>query len=75
MSEPIANIYWYYNNGLLISDTKYTITDTINSDDTINSTLTINNISVTDTGLYMCNATNSVEYNVSEATLTVNGKL
>ncbi|XP_052103233.1 hemicentin-1-like [Mytilus californianus] len=63
-----TSITWYFNNQVMniASSSKYS------NGNTINPSLTISNIALSDTGLYICQATNGVETaNSNTITLTV----
>ena len=74
ISVPVADIDWYTNDKLIIpSDNKYIITSDKDGEYAI-SRLTILNISITDTGVYTCNASNNIGYATSNGSLTVHGR-
>ena len=72
--RPVPTISWYFNNTLLGSGTKYTISETSVNTTTISSTLTIMSVESSDVGTYTCNATNIVSTDTSSRVLTVNGE-
>ena len=74
--NPLPKIEWYNSAGSVNqSNSKYTIeTDKFTEDDVTISTLTILSIEQEDSGVYVCNASNTIGYSVLNETLTVHGK-
>lgn len=74
--EPIPEISWLINNAPVSGDSRLNITSIILYEgygSLITSDLVITNITIHDTGVYSCNASNDVGYTISSGNLLVAG--
>jgi len=74
--KPVPNITWYFN-GVVIEESdanKYKITRSIMTT-LIESTLRVFNVTLSDIGTYVCNATNELGSDISIGVLTMNSKI
>ena len=74
IGEPLPNIYWIYSGDVISNSTKYVITYTEEEENEVTSTLVITEPGPLDTGVYSCNVSNILGYDIAQNTLTVNGK-
>ena len=74
IGEPLPNIYWIYSGDVISNSTKYVITYTEEEENEVTSTLIITEPGPLDTGVYSCNVSNILGYDIAQTTLTVNGK-
>ena len=72
----IPTINWYFNGAPMekSNSTKYKISEILLNPITKNSTLAIMNLTLSDMGIYTCDATNQVSSDSSSGVLTVNRK-
>ena len=72
----IPIISWYFNGAPVkkANTTKYMISEMLLNTFTKNSILTVMNLTLSDMGIYTCNATNQVSSDSSSGVLTVNRK-
>ncbi len=79
--RPRPNITWYrdaVNNSLLpvnLSDVRVTVSQTEEGERVLISELTLRSVLPSDSGVYHCIAENTVDSDVRNATLAVNGEL
>jgi len=72
--KPVPNITWYFNGAMIVeSNAKYMITRSIMAT-LIESKLTVFNVTSSDVGTYVCNATNELGSDTSVGVLTINSK-
>ena len=74
IGEPSPTIIWYFNDVMIITTDKYSIS-AAGVSGRVESSLQVINPEISDVGTYTCHAENVVGSNNSSGTLTVNGKI
>lgn len=67
-SEPIHSTVWLYNSSVLVNETKYIIFE-----ENFTSVLTVANVSLSDSGTYICVIQNEYGTDKASANLLIQG--